>query len=257
MRFRRLVQTAVILTAFCAVIKAGPVVNTLDTNGYNFQLNNGGGGASATLNNNQHIEIFCDDYANYIYVPQQNYQAYVTGITSTTDDLAVTRFGDVTNFVSLSNQSSMFTLAGVINGASNLARYQMAAYLVSQYNIPGGNNTSNNGIQQAIWDILDPNTGNFNTGNYGVYNSATDNALQSAASWFSSTSTANINAYLANYRIVSDATMYRCGDGLMCGGFQEQITVVPEPRHVAFLLIGLLLVGAAVYRRLVVSPAKI
>lgn len=253
MQVRRFGQAAVILFAFCAVIKAGPVVNTLDTTGYNFQLNNGGGGAQATLNKSQNIEIFCVDYANDIYVPQQNYQAYVTGITSTNNDLAVTRFGEVTNFVTLNDQSSLFTLANVINDATNLERYQMAAYLVSQYNLPAGNSSSNNGIQQAIWDILDPNTGNLNTGNYGVYTSAADNALQSAASWISNTSTANINAYLANYRIVSDVTMYSCGGGLMCGGFQEQITVVPEPRHVALLLMGLLIVGAAVYRRMSAS----
>ncbi len=246
MRFKRFGQTAVILFALCAAIQAGPVVNTLDTTGYNFKLNGGGGGASATLNNTQSIEIFCVDFANDIYVPQDNYSAYVTGLTSTNSDMGVTRFGDVTNWTPISNT---VTDASVINTATDLGRYQMAAYLVSTYNIAGGNSPANNGIQQAIWDILDPKGGGFAP--FG--GSTTDTELTAAASWYSSTTTAARDLYLANYRIVSDTTMKYCSgsSGLLCGGFQEQITVVPEPRHLAMLLTGLLLLGSAVYRRLV------
>ena len=45
------------------------------------------------------------------------------------------------------------------------------------------------------------------------------------------------DSYLANYRIVSDSTMRACGP-VLCGGFQEQITVVPEPKYIGPLLMG-------------------
>ncbi len=237
---------AVVVLTCCAAVFAGPV--NLDTNSYNFQLNNGGGGVSATINQTQNIEIFCVDYANDIYVPQQGYSAYLTPIT-TGSDLSNTRFGGVSS----SNWTQMNTLfidptdAGIINSAGALARYQMAAYLVSQYNLPGGNSASNNGIQQAIWDILDPKS--FSA----VYNTATDNAIVSAAQWYNGIkgNTTALNNFLSNYRIVSDATMYSCGTGLAkCGGFQEQITVVPEPRYVALMLVGLLLAGSVTVRKL-------
>jgi len=241
---------AIVVLSFCAAASAGPVTHVLDTNSYNFQLNGGGGGAQATLDKSQTIEIFCVDFANDIYVPAQNYSAYLTTITSGSN-LSYTRFGSVLpgDFTNV-NLGADTTDASTINTASDLGRYQMAAYLVSQYNIPGGNNAANNGIQQAIWDVLDPNT--FSQ----VYNTSTDNAIEGAAKWYSSmggnSGSAALDTFLANYRIVSSTSMSACpsGTGLLCGGFQEQITVVPEPRHVALMLMGLLLVGSTVFRKL-------
>lgn len=237
-----------VLLSFATAAIAGPT-HVLDTNSYNFQLNNGGGGAQATLDKSQSIEIFCVDYANDIYVPVQNYSADLTTITSGSD-LSDTRFGNVAagNWTSIS--SSQVTDANTINTANDLGRYQMAAYLVSQYSFAGGNNPSNNGIQQAIWDILDPKSYN------AFYNTATDNALEGAAQWYTAmggnSGSSALDSFLTNYRIVSSATMTACasGTGLLCGGFQEQIAVVPEPRHLALMLMGLLLVGSAVFRKL-------
>jgi hypothetical protein len=252
MGFQQFGLTAIMLVAFSAASEAGPVANTLDTTGYNFQLDNGGGGAQAELNKTQNIEIFCVDFANNIYVPQQNYSAYVTGLTTGDFDPNVTRFGEVSSWTQI---SSSVAGASIINNASDVGRYQMAAYLVSQYNIPSGNsasNTSNNGIQQAIWDILDPaGQGSFSA--FGGSNTNTE--VSAAASWFNNTSSSGRDTFLANYRIVSDTTMKGCTGGssygLLCGGFQEQITAVPEPRYLALMLVGLLIVGSAVYRRLV------
>jgi len=241
--------TTVVLS-FAAAATAGPVTHVLDTNSYNFQLNGGGGGAQATLDKTQTIEIFCVDFANDIYVPEQNYSAYLTPITSGSN-LNVTRFGSVLpgDFTNI-NLGADTTDASTINTSSDLGRYQMAAYLVSQYSLPGGNNSANNGIQQAIWDILDPNT--F----AAVYNTSTDNAIEGAAKWYASmggnTGSSALDSFLANYRIVSSTSMSACssGTGLLCGGFQEQITEVPEPRHVALLLMGLLMAGSVVFRKL-------
>jgi hypothetical protein len=242
--------TTVVLS-FAAAAIAGPVTHVLDTNSYNFQLNGGGGGAQATLDKSQAIEIFCVDFANDIYVPQQNYSAYLTTITGGSN-LSYTRFGNVasSNWTQMNTADVDLADATTINTASDLGRYQMAAYLVSQYNIPGGNNAANNGIQQAIWDVLDPNTFSQD------YNTSTDNAIEGAAKWYSSMGgnggSNALNTFLTNYRIVSSTTMTACasGTGLLCGGFQEQITVVPEPRHVALMLMGLLIAGSVVFRKL-------
>ena len=237
--------------SFVAAAMAGPVTHVLDTNSYNFQLNGGGGGAQATLDKSVPVEIFCVDFANDIYVPAQNYSAYLTPITSNSTQLMNdTRFGDVAsaNWTQMNTSFIDALDAGTINNATDLGRYQMAAYLVSQYNVPAGNSAANNGIQQAIWDILDPNT--FSQ----VYNAATDSAIEAAAQWYAGMGgnggSSALSAFLANYRIVSSTTMTSCGAGVaLCGGFQEQITVVPEPRHIALMLMGLLLVGSAAVRR--------
>ncbi len=255
MGFKQFGQIAVVLFAFGVAVQAGPVVYTLDTTGYNFQLDGGGGGAQATLDG-QNLEIYCNDFANYIYVPESGYQAYVSTLTSSSN-LSDTRFGSVSNWTTLTNQNSL-TMASVINTATDLGRYQMAAYLVSQYNMAdgtsksftlGGNSTTNDGVQQAIWDILDPKGENF--GQIGTL-AGTDSALQAAASWYSSTGgngSTSRDTFLANFRIISDATMGSCGNALVGCGFQEQITVVPEPRHLALMLVGLLILGSALYRR--------
>jgi len=236
-----------VLLSICGV--AGAATVTLDTNSYNFALNNGGGGAAATINKADNVEIFCVDFANDIYVPVQGYSAYLTTLTSGSD-LSDTRFGEVasSNWTQMNTSFIDTTDANTINNATDLGRYQMAAFLVSNYNLAAGSNATNNGIQQAIWDILDPKS--FTA----VYNSATDAEIEAAAQWYTSmggnTGSTALNSFLTNYRIVSSATMTSCGAGLaLCGGFQEQITVVPEPRHLALMLMGLLLIGVAVFRK--------
>ena len=234
---------------FCAIATAGPVAHVLDTTNYNFQLDNGGGGAQAKLDKSQNLEIFCVDYANDIYVPASGYSAYLTTITSTSD-LSFTRFGDVTSWSTIAAggalTSAEATLINNVSGnGSALGRYQMAAYLVSTYNLGGGNSPTNNGIQQAIWDLLDPKT-------FSLFNTAAaDSALASAITWYNNNSATARDSLMANFRIVSDVTMTPCRtSSLLCGGFQEQITVVPEPRHIALMLMGLLVVGSTVFRKL-------
>jgi hypothetical protein len=109
----------------------------------------------------------------------------------------------------------------------------MAAYLVSQYNRPAGSNLFNNGIQTAIWNILNPS--NYSAAPVSADASA---ALEQAAVWYNTTSVVARNSYLTDYRIVSDSTMTACGP-VLCAGFQEQITMVPEPKYVGLLLMGL------------------
>ena len=243
---------AVITLSCVAAASAGPVTHVLGTTSYNYQLDGGGGGAQATLDGVQNIEIFCVDYANDIWVPQ-TYSSYLTSLTQGSN-LSETRFGNVTSWSTINTGDSGDSAA--INGATDLGRYQMAAYLVSQYSFGygktqvfglGGGSTNNDSIQQAIWDVLDPKT-------FSLFSSqTTNNALDAAAQWYTSTGgnagSAGRDSFLSNFRIVSDSTMKGCGDRWVNCGFQEQITVVPEPRHLAAMLIGMLIVCAGVFRR--------
>jgi hypothetical protein len=230
--------TILVLGSFCA-LKANP--HQLDTINYNYQLANGGGGSAATLDKSLNIEIFCVDFANEIIVPQNNYSANLTPITSSGFTAATTRFGSNTSWRSVTiaddgadSASNDAADSTILNAANALGRYQMAAYLISEYNRPAGNTAANNGIQTAIWTILDPSS--YSAALFSANPSA---ALEQAALWYNTTSVADRDSYLTNYRIVSDSTMTACGP-VLCGGFQEQMTVVPEPRYVGLLLVGLI-----------------
>lgn len=223
------------------IATASTWADSLSTISYNFQLGAGGGGASAILNGNQPIEIFCVDFNNDIYVPHGNYNANLTTISSVSS-LSQTRFGGVTNW-------QQITIAGdtadsnTINGATAFERYEMAAYLVSLYNTSAGATAANNGLQEAIWTILDPTSYAAYLPNIG---SATV-GLTEAAQWLSNPSNTQSakDAFLADFRIVSDASMTAGSNGgPKSGGFQEQITRVPEPASylaLAFGLAGLIL----------------
>jgi hypothetical protein len=237
-------------------LSASASTMTLNTISYNFPLgNNGGGGAAATLNGVP-VEIFCDDFAYQMWVPY-SYSANVTTL-GTSANLSKTRFGGVSSSAwttislndgntTLDTQDDAFFNTG--SGSSVLARYEMAAYLVSLYNRGLGNNTSNDLIQQAVWSLMDPkaegspsNPSNLNDASY----------LEQAASWYTTMNTvANqnaLNSFLAKIEIVSPTNM-SFTNGLGFGGFQEQIIVMtPEPRGSVWVLFCLIVGGLLVRR---------
>ena len=246
------VSFAILTLASCSALHA----DQLDTVSNNFLLANGGGGASATLNNSLNIEIFNVDFANDIIVPHNNYSANLTALTSFGFTAGTARFGNNTSWrtVTLSDDatdggSDDAADSAIINAANALGRYQMAAYLVSQYNLAGGGNAANNGIQTAIWELLDPSSYVL-----APFSADPSSALEQAAIWFSLTSTAARDSYLMDYRIVSDTTMQACGV-VACGGFQEQITAsvtvtpVPEPKSAYLLLMVLFAVLATGFHK--------
>lgn len=259
---------AVLSIAFGA--SAGTVPLDVSTN-YDFQLDGGGGSAVATLNGVQ-FQIYCDNFANNINLGQ-DYTAYATTL-STTANLSDTRFGNVSESASttsgttgwepiilndgntaVDNADDTFFNSGA--GLAPLERYEMAAYLVSQYNL--ANNTmqiqnANNEIQQAIWTLMDPTVDGPVVDPSGLN---PDYYLEQAASWVQAMNTPGnlsaLNAYLSHFEVVSDATMTFYSSGAASGGFQEQIVdpnpipppcPTPEPRGCA-LALGALLAGAA------------
>ena len=222
---------------------------------YNFALAGGGGGALATLNGVP-VQIFCDDFANEIYLPSSN-TANVTTL-GTSVNLSETRFGGVSpngwNTITLTDGNSVdaqddafFNSPG--RGSSALARYEMVAYLVSLYNPGLGGNTTNNQIQEAIWAIMDPTAEGPAIDPSSL---SPDSYLEQAATWYGSMNTPGnqnvLNSFLSQFEIVSGANM-TYSNGLGIGGFQEQIVMTPEPRGGVWILLVLMVGGFLVVRR--------
>lgn len=223
---------------------------------YNFQLNGDGGGAQATLNGVP-VEIFCDDFEHDISVPSTN-SANVTQL-GTGAGLSETRFGevsssqwtsiDLTGGVAASTEDAFFNSGA---GSSASARYDMVTYLVSLYDLPAGDTTSNNKIQKAIWTLMDP------AAEGPVIDPSVNPTaeLEQAASWY--VGGGATNSFLSQFEVVSDATMRLPGDGVGVGGFQEQIvfTPAPEPRASIWMLIGVFAFGGFLMQRVRVHRAN-
>lgn len=228
----RLICTAAALLFAAAAVEANPV--QFDTGTYNFALTGGGGGESGVLDSDLSVETFCDNFNNEIYIGQ-DYSANLSTLTAGSN-LSNTRFGSNTSWKTI-DISGDATDSAVINGANALARYQMAAFLASQYQIKQGSNAYNNGLQAAIWDIMDPSSSPAAP----TYADAAA-ALEDAAEWY--TNPNSNRSFLADFIIVSDSSMSWNGAGEpLGGGFQEQLTMlmspVPEPRAVQWMLWGL------------------
>jgi hypothetical protein len=245
MKISRIYGAAIALVFLTLSAKAGSV--PLDTLTYNFQLANGGGGATATLNGVP-VEIFCDDFANDIGL-NTDYTANVTTL-STTPNLGLTRFGNVksTSWVAINLPSGYSTDQTFLNGASASERYDMAAYLVSLYNVSQGSSTSNNQIQEAIWTLMDPTAAGAAPSGYGP-----NGYLEQAANWYINGGATN--TFLSQFQIVSDVNMHINPSARGTGGFQEQIvytdppSAVPEPRGSALILIGVFGISGLLLQR--------
>lgn len=220
-----------------------------DTQTYNLALTGGGGGEKGLLDSNLSVETFCDNFNNEIYVGHSDYSANISTLTDGSD-LSNTRFATTTSWkpITLNDGNSKdATDAATINGAKTLARYQMAAYLVSNYQMGQGSNASNNGIQGAVWDIFDPSSSPS-----APHYANASSALEKAAEWY--TNPNSDKAILTDFLIISDATMTAGSAGdPKNGGFQEQLTMitsaVPEPRLISLAVLAIF-AFCLVFRRL-------
>ncbi len=222
---------------------------------YNFDLDGGGGGAQATLGGVA-VQIFCDNFANEIYVPSNN-TANVTPLGAG-ENLVDTRFGDVSSWTTIDLAGNATDQAFLNTGAGTASsvRYDMVAYLVSLYNVGQGNTNANNQIQEAIWTLMDPSA--YATANpvvtlidpSGLGQPTGD--LEAAVNWYLGGGATN--SFLSQFEVLSDSTMTLGSSstgGVGVGGFQEQIvfTPAPEPRGSIWMLIGLFGVGGFLLQR--------
>ncbi len=211
--------------------------------------------------------LFCNDFSNDVAIPAGPLAVYVSSLTDNSD-ISKTRFGAYAvngyraintplmpaQISSLSNATEI-----ALNNATTLQRYQMAAYLVSQYSFLGDHPNSNvvhsdaasRGIQDAIWTLLDANGESYSAPSDTLQAGQTGSVttyLTNAANWLQN----GDRSFLSHYVVVTDASMRGLNSGI-----QELImyTPVPEPRFGAVLAIALLAFGWMVRRRRAPLPA--
>lgn len=197
--------------------------------------------------------LFCDDFSNDVSIPSQLVQVDITSIAAGVDFLNQTRFGAVTSWQPIENslptgETLSQSVQNTINGANSLQRYEMAAYLMSNYTffdsgLPGSDNyysdPSNTGIQSAVWDILNPSSDLYLPPADAGQDGNVTTWLTNAANWLPTANSAQNQALLSDFRVVSDVAISQAsGSQKTQVGIQEFLTfqggsakaqVVPEP----------------------------
>jgi hypothetical protein len=232
-------------------------VGTYTITGHNQPTETGYGGGfegKISANNQNYIQmLYCVDFSNDVTIPDWNIGVNLTPIAAGTQFQNDTRFGDVTiwrpvqNYLPTGDPHLSSTVINTVNNATALERYQMAAYLVSNYTffnhaLPASNqiysDATDRGIQSAIWAILDPTSDLYvppksltDSGNINYW-------LTQAAQWLPTANTPTGEQLLSRFRIVSDAKIASNLNPTQVG-IQEFITSVPEPGFYGMMGIGL------------------
>ncbi|PWU08930.1 MAG: hypothetical protein C5B51_07085 [Terriglobia bacterium] len=265
-----LFKSALLLAAAGSLAFAYPDSGTMTVTGPSdfvgtFVLNNGtqsfsgyGGGYTGTVvdtvtNQSNTQLLFCNDFSNDISIPSGPMAVKISALTNSSD-ISQTRFGKyaVNGYRGINvplSSSQITTLSTntetILNGASTLERYQMAAYLVSQYAFlgdhPAGNivhgDSESRGIQEAIWTLLDAKGLVFTPPSDASQGGQTGNVttyLTAAANWLQN----GDRSFLSRFFVITDASMQGLNSGV-----QELLMytpAVPEPRFGVILGAGLL-----------------
>jgi hypothetical protein len=171
--------------------------------------------------------LFCDDFSNDVSIPSQMIQVDITSLDAGVDFLNQTRFGAVTSWRPIqdslpTSETLSQTVQNTINGATSLQRYEMAAYLMSNYSFfDSGPPTSDNyysdpndaGIQSAIWDILNPSSDLYFPPTDAGQDGNVTTWLTNAASWLPTANSAANRALLSDFQIVSDVAILQASGG--------------------------------------------
>jgi hypothetical protein len=167
--------------------------------------------------------VYCDDYANDVYIGQQ-YTANVTNMGS--GNLSLTRYGGLSYTLQTATGSQTYTALQV---------YEMVAFLTTEI---GSNTTTNGLVQDTIWNLFNPNSGNTGitppklSSNYWLYLAESDYTM--------------INPN--NFNIITNT-----GTLALTGQIQELI-FAPEPT--SMLMMGFGLIAVSIYGRRKLSAQK-
>jgi hypothetical protein len=217
-----------------------------------------GGGYKGTLTGNINLSqlLYCDDFSNPEFIGSQS-SVNVSSLAGNSPNLSDTRFGNVTSWrdVTTVDPTLGASQASTINNATALERYQMVAYLTTQYSffhvVPLTNTVfsdpNSRGIQAAIWAILNPTGANYDAP-AGAQDGNIDHYLTSAANWLNSSS--SDRSFLSDFMIVTDASIAQLsGDARLNAGLQELVIATPEPTFYFALAFGLGLLFAGRRRK--------
>lgn len=207
--------------------------------------------------------LFCDDFSNDVTIPSQLVQVDITSIAAGVDFLNQTRFGAVTSWRPIQNSlpagdTLSQSVQNTIDDANSLQRYEMAAYLMSNYSffgsgLPSSDNyysdANNTGIQSAIWDILNPTSDLYLPPAVAGQDGNVTTWLSNAANWLPTANSAQNRTLLSGFRVASDVAILQTSGGqktqvgiqefLTFQGGSAQVQVVPEPGVYGLLSLAL------------------
>ncbi len=183
--------------------------------------------------------VTCVDFLN-VFSYGERWQVNFTRIDGS-DTLGNTRFGG--SLTNNGNANNFDNYQGTYNA---MDRYRMAAWLTSQLPNHLGSSLNRQGIQGAIWYLLDP------TGTPNAPLSSTSGWFDNRNHWLQqaiNTGLSQSESFYSRYRVVTQVGVSWLGNGTSTR-YQEFITeVVPEPSTYAALAMGVLGVVCAVRRR--------
>jgi hypothetical protein len=229
----RLGLITVVAASLGTAVSAAPVTRVLDSIHQDFASAAGSNGARVEFSDSRNIEVFSHDYADNVYVPSSSYSPHLATIIS---DSGLSRTG----LGSFSGGSGGFISSpvsgfGTDKSGLDLGRHEIAAYLVSEYSHSGvftesfrsgGDSSSYEGIGESIRDILDPGP--------------------STPSFSFTTGGSSGHDFLSSFHPGSGSF----GIPSVVGPcLPDPVTVVPEPRYLALMLMALLLLASGLLRK--------
>ena len=195
---------------------------------------------AGTMINGNVLYVYCVDFENSVFIPSQVYAANVSSVTDGSD-VSNTVYGRTDSGWAPGDPSEPIVFANKSfndgSGALNptpLQRYQMAAWLISQYAQPG---SDHNAIQFAIWNALQVTVPAGDSGPSApkvTGKTKTDETLllQEAASFVASPDSPAKDQFLGSFHILTEvAPIYLHSPTQV----QEFIYINPEPAHMMFL----------------------